>query len=586
MSLPHHLRKASVRTRKHCVAMLVLALGWLVLNSGHLIAEQVELSQPSVSRLLEQLDADNYQTREAAADQLARKGVQVLKPMVLHSFSSSPESLWRIRSVIEKIGIAGSEDAFFKSTGVLRLLYPLDDASTSERLEGLRQQWKLARKKNAIKRLRELGATISDPYGDQVASALPRGWQMANGGRVIINGRVLNQRQVNTASTQSEKKVVSTSTTKRKSLTRRELIERVDELLESDLATNRERIFGSDDPNGLNQNAAQQEAALLRNVDPFAANALRANQIRSGAMALFDDKYLGSAGDLKSLQDIPNLTLIHWKDRQLDAKELEAAHQIAAVSRVHFENCTFPKDPMPKSAWPRLATHYEFVNQTIPASIIERLQGSTVNSLKFSNCAASAILHKQLRQISSLSQLALEETLVDKQWFETFESIRSLTRVNLNLCKFDPADYRKLTRLRPNLLINFTPQAFLGIRSPDVGDVNLRRARMIARMRAAKQAKPGQEIAGPEFELPATGAGCTISDVVGGSGAEKAGLQPGDVIKKIDGQPITIFEDIRLIIAQHRAGDKLAVQFQRDGKSKTATIELGSYAKEVAAAIE
>ncbi len=567
------------------MTIFVLMLSCLGFSSGHLTAEQVESSQPSVSRLLKQLDADNYQTREAAAEQLVGKGVQALKPMVLHSFSSSPESSWRIRSVIEKIGIAGNEDTFFKSTGVLRLLYPLDDASTSERLESLRQQWRLARKKNAIKRLQELGATISDPYRGQTATVAALGWQMANGGRAI-GERVQQQRLVAKVGTESKKITVANSVTKRKSLTRRELIERVDELLESDLVTNRERIFGSDEPDGLEQNVDPQQAVQFRNIDPFAANALRINQIRSGAMALFDNNYRGTAEDLKLLQDIPNLTLIHWKDRPLDAIELEAAHKIASVRRVHFENCTFPDDPLPKSAWPRLATHFEFINQTIPVSTIERLKGSNVNSLKFSNCKASAILHKQLRQIGSLSQLALEETLVDEQWFETFESVGSLTRVDLTLCKFDPAEYRKLTRLRPHLLINFTPQAFIGIRSPDIGGVNVRRARMIARMRAAQQAKPGQKIADPEFpefELPANGAGCTISDVVSGSGAEKAGLKAGDVIEKIDGQPITIFEDIRLIVAQHRAGDKLNVQFNRAGESKKATIELGSYAKSVAA---
>ena len=538
---------------------------------------QAESPRAAVSELLQQLDADNYQTRESAADQLARQGISSLKPMVLHSLSSSPESAWRIRSIIEKIGVAGSEDTFYKSTGVLRLLYPLDDAGTNSRLESLREQWRLIRKNSAIKRLRELGATISDPLGDQVAS-LPQGMngrRVMFNGRVIINGRqVLGQPQVNSSSTQTQTKASTASLRKRKSLTDRELIERVDELLASDLATNRERILGPDDSTEGNSN---QRSNAGGGNDPFAANALRGNQFRLGAMALLDNNFEGSIDDLKLLQAIPNLTLVHWKDRQLDASEMAMAHKSATVSGVHIENCEFPNDALPESAWPRFATHYEFVNQTIPVPVIERLRDSSINSLKISKCAASETFHQHLRQVDSLSLLTLEDTLVDDLWFESFATIGSLTRINMSLCKFDSDDYRKLKRLRPQLRVDFTPQAFLGIRSPDVGGANLQRARMLARMRAAQKANPNQNDNVPAFDLPEQGAGCSISEVVKDSGAEKAGLEAGDVIVKLNGESITIFDDIRLIIAQHRAGDKLNVEFMRAGQPKTATIQLGSF---------
>ena len=567
------------RAIRYCASITLMLLIGPVLFSSTANAAQAESSNVTVSELLAQLDAQNYQMREAAADLLARRGIRALKPMVLHSLASSPESAWRIRSIIEKIGIAGSEDTFYKSTGVLRLLFPLDDAGTTARLESLKQQWKLTRKKNAIERLRELGATISDPLGDQAAVAP----QVFGGGGMVINGKIfingqpfLGKQRVTSGSTQTSKTASTTSLRKRKSLTDRELIEQVDELLASDLATNRERILGSDESNAA---AGQQEVSLLGGNDPFARNGLRAQQVRFGAMALLDDKFRGSPDDLKLLDAITNLNLIHWKDRQLDASEMKIAHKSSNITRLHIENCEFPAKPLPESAWPRFATHYEFVNQTIPTYVIERLNGSAINSLKLSKCAASETLHQNLRQIDSLSQLALEDTLVDERWFKTFASIGSLTRINLSLCKFDSDEYRKLRRLRPNLRVDFTPQAFLGIRSPDLGGANVQRARMLARMRAAQQARPGQKKVLPEPDLPAEGAGCSISEVVSDSGAERAGLEAGDVIVKLNGEPITIFEDIRLIIAQHRAGDKLDVEFTREGQSKTATIQLGSFPK-------
>ena len=91
---------------------------------------------------------------------------------------------------------------------------------------------------------------------------------------------------------------------------------------------------------------------------------------------------------------------------------------------------------------------------------MERLNGSPINSLKISKCAASETFHQQLRQIDSLIAVALEETLVDDLWFESFATMGSLSRINLSLCKFDSDKYKKLKRERPKLQIAFTPQAF------------------------------------------------------------------------------------------------------------------------------
>ena len=574
MSITSHFMNALATSHQcRCASislMLLVGLGLLPVISK---AAQVESPRAAaVPELLVQLDADDYQTREAAADQLARRGVNSLKPMVLHSLSSSPESVWRVRSIIEKIGIAGNEDTFYKSTGVLRLLYPLDDTGTTSRLETLRQQWTLTRKKNAIKRLQELGATISDPLGDQLALT-PHPWGGQRGlldGRLILNGRPMVSDMLPVKSDSTQTQTSAASLRKRKSLTDRELIEQVDELLTSDLATNRERILGTDDATKKVANLSSP----LQGEQRFAVNALRNSQLRTGATAILDANFRGSIDDLKSLQAIPNLAIVHWKDRQLDASEMKMAHKSAFIGRVHIENCKFPNEPLPESAWPRLATHYEFVNQTIPVSAIKRLRTSVINSLKLSKCAASETLHQHLRQIDSLRTLALEDIPVDEQWFESFASIGSLTQISLSACKFDRDAYQELKKSRPKLRVDFTPQAFLGVRSPDFGNANLERARMLARMRAAQKANPDQQQDAPAFDLPVELAGCSISDVVGGSGAEKAGLKPGDVIMKIDGEPVTIFEDIRLIISQHRPGDKLEVEFTRDEQTNTATIEL------------
>ena len=68
--------------------------------------------------------------------------------------------------------------------------------------------------------------------------------------------------------------------------------------------------------------------------------------------------------------------------------------------------------------------------------------------------------------------------------------------------------------------------------------------------------------------------GAFISDVIPQSGAAKAGIETGDIIEFINGESIVQFEDLRLQIAQYRAGDKLNVGIIRDGEAMEVEVEL------------
>ncbi|MEV6201628.1 trypsin-like peptidase domain-containing protein [Streptomyces sp. NPDC051771] len=58
--------------------------------------------------------------------------------------------------------------------------------------------------------------------------------------------------------------------------------------------------------------------------------------------------------------------------------------------------------------------------------------------------------------------------------------------------------------------------------------------------------------------------------------AAKAGLRPGDVITKVDGQRVHNGEELIVKIRAHRPGDALALTLTRDGRELTRTITLGS----------
>ncbi|MGW8355326.1 S1C family serine protease [Streptomyces wedmorensis] len=66
------------------------------------------------------------------------------------------------------------------------------------------------------------------------------------------------------------------------------------------------------------------------------------------------------------------------------------------------------------------------------------------------------------------------------------------------------------------------------------------------------------------------------ASVTAGGPAAKAGLRPGDVITKVDGQRVHNGEELIVKIRAHRPGDKLELTLNRDGKELTKTLTLGS----------
>jgi Do/DeqQ family serine protease len=68
--------------------------------------------------------------------------------------------------------------------------------------------------------------------------------------------------------------------------------------------------------------------------------------------------------------------------------------------------------------------------------------------------------------------------------------------------------------------------------------------------------------------------GFYINNVTKNSGAEKAGLRKGDIIKKLDNQKISSFAELTGYINTKRPNDRVQVTFVRDDETKTAWVTL------------
>jgi serine protease Do len=65
---------------------------------------------------------------------------------------------------------------------------------------------------------------------------------------------------------------------------------------------------------------------------------------------------------------------------------------------------------------------------------------------------------------------------------------------------------------------------------------------------------------------------CRIESVEANSPASKAGLQPGDIIQKVNGREIQDFAAFRALVAMTRPGEELTLMIERDGTAMSLTV--------------
>jgi len=68
--------------------------------------------------------------------------------------------------------------------------------------------------------------------------------------------------------------------------------------------------------------------------------------------------------------------------------------------------------------------------------------------------------------------------------------------------------------------------------------------------------------------------GVYVKEVVAGSGADAAGIQPTDIITELDGQKVKEFDEISTVMDKHKVGDIIACKIKRGGKTITVNITL------------
>jgi putative serine protease PepD len=74
---------------------------------------------------------------------------------------------------------------------------------------------------------------------------------------------------------------------------------------------------------------------------------------------------------------------------------------------------------------------------------------------------------------------------------------------------------------------------------------------------------------------PASGGGAQVQQATAGGPAERAGLEPGDVVTRVDGDEVQDPDDIAAAIDDDAPGDEIEVTVRRGGDERTLTVTLG-----------
>lgn len=138
-----------------------------------------------------------------------------------------------------------------------------------------------------------------------------------------------------------------------------------------------------------------------------------------------------------------------------------------------------------------------------------------------------------------------------------------------------PADLRMLLRV-PGLLV----VSFHGVRLDEEGIAILRRLRGVSRLELYGTGIDERQVAAVTERLPDTHvemrkggklgvaghptmAPCQITMVQPDTAADKAGLQVGDIVMKVDGRPVATFQELTDRIGARGPGDALEVEISR-----------------------
>ena len=125
------------------------------------ISAGTELSPGDVSRLIAELDHDEYRVRQEATRRLSRGGAPAIAPLAKAAAGENLEAAFRALAALKELGCSLDSETEEAAFGAIESL-AAGESKTAERARKVLVGMKIASQHRAKERLRELGATVVD----------------------------------------------------------------------------------------------------------------------------------------------------------------------------------------------------------------------------------------------------------------------------------------------------------------------------------------------------------------------------------------------------------------------------------------
>lgn len=521
-SVPGLPDKSRPRFHSLC-ALLFLVLYQLTIASSLTAAEgnsdesrrQQDLS---LNECVERLGSASYQQREAAAEELLNSGAAALPALLKAITSDDSEIAWRVAELVEQIAINEDEQVLLDvSSKLLAVAQSQSRDDLARRATGLQKLWKQHRTASAIQRLQEKGAEVVVSQQISVSGGV--------GGAFIIDGRVVvTANEPAAASEPVEINMV-------------EIDPKADWLDDPALAI----------PATWLEELAQAETKVddenerVSSQSLFAARRLAARRKLISELGEVRSERLTMAGDPEKELGILQREADQAGEESADELQAQGALELGGegiVIRGGFGGPVIVEEAV--------IAEPLFMRVGIDAGDVRQSVSNSVHITLGEGWTGSVEELQLLQQIDGLQSIRTTGTKLEPEMWVEFALLDGLRSLTLDKSEFETEWVKAFSRARPHVGITLTGPAYLGVNANVNGDETVQ--------------------------------GCEITNVVPESAAAKAGLKVGDIVVRINDQPVTDFFTLTASVANKSIGEAIEVEVVRGGSTIVTRARLGDRA--------
>ena len=512
----------------------------------------------SEEQLFRDLQGDKFQTRENATNELANRGADVLPKIAQKYFTAPPETVYRIRRILEGISSSGDEPTFLRATGLLLTLYSSSDKEMIQRIEKLNADWRIRRKDKAVQAILADGGKVVSDYNPQPHLQLRRGWVDRSVPRTASNQVVDN------ASMRQQKLDVD----QQRELVSKIMANSAEENRDYILEHSKANRFSSPKPSQYSYRVPQPLSVQFP--DGWVANESILSKLGEldGPVALELGSIVGMNDghwrtvkstdaiisvdvskvilpDSAALAFPANVRAVTLRNYSLDPAFCKSLSQCSSLGVLQLSNCKLNDDSVAAlNQLKRVSSiPVAFRDKKVDVDSVAALARlKRARAIEMENVEVSTAALAALEKLPQLGALKVSAMSINEEFLESVGRMKRLTEFDLRGCEFDVDAFKRLESTR-RIRISFQPKAFLGV--------------------------------GPQGGGRPDTIGCQIAYIAPGSSAAREGIKVGDVIRAIDGDPVKTFQEVRLKIAQYDPGEKMPMTIQRAEETLELNVELG-----------